>query len=119
VSRGSRVTDLSGSFLNDLDRIATRTYEPSDDDIVRARLRTLGIQEYKIQFEQNSTSFLGSAPLLLFVFLWCIDDVAVVDVGLGGDFGQEWLIYDVGGSRTAVCFSLCYTWLYLTGAQIA
>jgi hypothetical protein len=38
------------SFLDDIDRIATRTYEPSDYDIVRARLRTVGVQEYKIQF---------------------------------------------------------------------
>ncbi|KAF8054753.1 guanine nucleotide binding protein, alpha subunit, partial [Lyophyllum atratum] len=79
--RRLRIEDSAGFFLNDLDRIATRTYEPSDDDIVRARLRTLGIQEYKIQFDQNSTNFL--------------------DVGIGGNFGQEWLIYDVGGSRTA------------------
>ncbi|KAF8056516.1 G-protein alpha subunit [Lyophyllum atratum] len=80
--RRLRIEDSAGFFLNDLDRIATRTYEPSDDDIVRARLRTLGIQEYKIQFDQNSTNFLGN-------------------VGIGGNFGQEWLIYDVGGSRTA------------------
>lgn len=38
------------SFLNDLDRIASRVYEPSDGDIVRARLRTLGVQEYRIKF---------------------------------------------------------------------
>jgi len=49
------------SFLNDLDRIATRVYQPSDDDVVRARLRTLGVQEYKIQFDQDSgSSFLAS-----------------------------------------------------------
>ncbi|GLB39465.1 putative G protein alpha subunit [Lyophyllum shimeji] len=78
--RRLRLEDSAGFFLNDLDRIATRTYEPSDDDIVRARLRTLGVQEYKIQFEQNS-SFLGN-------------------VGLGGDFGRDWILYDVGGSRT-------------------
>lgn len=39
------------SFLNDVDRIAARDYEPSDNDIVRARLRTLGVQEYNIKFE--------------------------------------------------------------------
>ena len=38
------------SFLNDVERIASRDYEPSDDDVVRARLRTLGVQEYKIEF---------------------------------------------------------------------
>ena len=37
------------SFLNDLDRIATRDYVVSDDDIVRARLRTVGIQEHRLE----------------------------------------------------------------------
>ncbi|KAG5641747.1 hypothetical protein DXG03_004292 [Asterophora parasitica] len=79
--RRIRMEDSAGFFLNDLDRIATRNYEPSDDDIVRARLRTTGIQEYKIHFGKD-TSFLSN-------------------VGLQPDFGQEWILYDVGGSRTA------------------
>lgn len=39
------------SFLGEVDRIATRTYDPSDDDVVRARLRTIGIQEYRLKLE--------------------------------------------------------------------
>lgn len=35
------------SFLNDVDRIAVKSYQPPDDDIIRARLRTLGVQEYR------------------------------------------------------------------------
>ena len=52
----------SRSFLNDLERIATRNYEPKDDDIVCARLRTLGVQEHKITFNDPgfNNSFLGS-----------------------------------------------------------
>lgn len=46
------------SFLNDLDRIATYGYEPSDDDVVRARLRTLGIQEYRIKFDKRKLHLL-------------------------------------------------------------
>jgi hypothetical protein len=42
------------SFLSQLDRIARRSYEPSDDDIVRARLRTLGVQENRIKFERGT-----------------------------------------------------------------
>ena len=34
------------SFLDDLYRIAHRDYEPTDDDVVRARLRTMGVQEH-------------------------------------------------------------------------
>ena len=42
----------ASSFLNDIDRITQRDYEPSDDDIVRARLRTVGVQEYKLVMEK-------------------------------------------------------------------
>lgn len=45
---------FSCSFLNDLDRIASRDYVVTDDDVVRARLRTVGIQEH--------TLFFGSSP---------------------------------------------------------
>lgn len=50
------------SFLNDIDRIATRTYEPSDDDIVRARLRTTGIQEHRLTFESERHQRLYHIP---------------------------------------------------------
>ncbi|KAH9837774.1 G-alpha-domain-containing protein [Rhodofomes roseus] len=61
---------VPGFFLNDVERIAARDYEPSDNDIVRARLRTMGVQEYGIKFQ------------------------------IGPAAGTEWLMYDVGGSRT-------------------
>ncbi|KZT03259.1 G-protein alpha subunit [Laetiporus sulphureus 93-53] len=68
--RKLRMEATSGFFLNDVERIAARDYEPSDDDVVRARLRTLGVQEYKIKFEKGPAA------------------------------GSEWCLYDVGGSRT-------------------
>lgn len=78
-----RLEDSAGFFLNDLERIASRSYEPSDDDVVRARLRTLGVQEYKLEFPSNipNNTFAGGIT--------------------GVDFGGDWRIYDVGGSRTA------------------
>lgn len=54
--------------MNDIERIATRHYEPSDNDVIRARLRTLGVQEYKFWVEEG---------------------------------GHEWLMYDVGGTRSS------------------
>ncbi|PCH43186.1 G-protein alpha subunit [Wolfiporia cocos MD-104 SS10] len=60
----------SGFFLPEVERIAARNYVPSDDDVVRARLRTLGVQEYKIKFETGPAA------------------------------GSDWCLYDVGGSRT-------------------
>ncbi|PPR05527.1 hypothetical protein CVT24_003270 [Panaeolus cyanescens] len=79
-NRKIRLEDSAGFFLDDLDRIARRSYEPSDDDVLRARLRTLGVQEYRICFEPANTT--------------------VFSAGIGGDVGKTWLLYDVGGSRT-------------------
>jgi len=69
--RKIRLADSADFFLGEVDRIATRTYDPSDDDVVRARLRTVGVQEHRLKFE--------GGPII----------------------GNEWAIYDVGGSRTS------------------
>lgn len=42
------------SFLDDVSRIIDPSYEPSDADVVRARLRTLGVQEYPFTFEKGT-----------------------------------------------------------------
>ncbi|KAF6753959.1 guanine nucleotide binding protein, alpha subunit [Ephemerocybe angulata] len=80
--RRIRLEDSAGFFLDDTHRIAQRTYTPSSDDVVRARLRTLGVQEYRIKLDSQSnkvSTALGNAIM---------------------NFGNEWLLYDVGGSRT-------------------
>ena len=93
------------SFLNDLERIASRNYEPSDDDVVRARLRTLGVQEYKIEFTPdnvNQNIFSGtSIPSCLSTLS---NEALSIGTKGGIEFGKEWRIYDVGGSRTMVSF---------------
>ncbi|KAI0248951.1 G-alpha-domain-containing protein [Lactifluus subvellereus] len=63
-----RMEEEPGFFLNDIERIAAREYEPSDNDVIRARLRTLGVQEYSFWVEQA---------------------------------GHDWLMYDVGGTRSS------------------
>ncbi|KAH9924391.1 guanine nucleotide binding protein, alpha subunit [Fomitopsis serialis] len=66
----TRLEEGPGFFLNDVARVAARNYEPSDEDVVRARLRTMGVQEYRFKF----------------------------DKGLDAD--REWILYDVGGARS-------------------
>ncbi|OSX63793.1 hypothetical protein POSPLADRAFT_1169191 [Postia placenta MAD-698-R-SB12] len=73
--RKMHLEESSGFFLDDVERIATRTYEPTDDDVVRARFRTLGVQEYSLTFENTDVTERGIA--------------------------KEWMIYDVGGARTS------------------
>ncbi|EIM79929.1 G-alpha-domain-containing protein [Stereum hirsutum FP-91666 SS1] len=70
AKRGVKMEDQPGFFLDEVDRIATRDYEPSDDDVVKARLRTTGVQEYHFLFEK------------------------------GSEAGREWIMYDVGGARS-------------------
>ncbi|KAG8861009.1 hypothetical protein FRB91_011638 [Serendipita sp. 411] len=68
--RRIRLEESSGFFLDDIARIAKADYMPTDDDILRARLRTVGVQEHKISLES------------------------------GPEKGQDWYIYDVGGARS-------------------
>ncbi|KAF8742334.1 hypothetical protein AX14_005200 [Amanita brunnescens Koide BX004] len=42
------------SFLEDLDRITALNYEPTDQDIIRARIRTIGAEEHIFQIETGS-----------------------------------------------------------------
>ncbi|KAF8156817.1 guanine nucleotide binding protein, alpha subunit [Crassisporium funariophilum] len=70
--RKIRLEEGSGFFLNDLDRVTALKYLPSDDDVLKARLKTVGVSEYKFEME----------------------------VSAGRDSGTEWRIVDVGGSRT-------------------
>ncbi|KAG5635583.1 hypothetical protein H0H81_010729 [Sphagnurus paluster] len=69
--RKVRMEDSPGFFLNDTERVASRAYAPTDDDVVRARLRTLGVQEYRFIFDHGRTA------------------------------GTEWHLYDVGGTRSS------------------
>ncbi|KAA1472962.1 P-loop containing nucleoside triphosphate hydrolase protein [Dentipellis sp. KUC8613] len=69
-NRKIRMDEQPGFFLNDINRIAVEDYEPTDDDVVRARLRTMGVQTYKLVIEH------------------------------GQERGREWIMYDVGGVRS-------------------
>lgn len=52
--------------MDDVDRVVARDYEPSDQDVVKARLRTIGVQEYHLSIpgSKHSTFNAGSTPCL-------------------------------------------------------
>ena len=58
-----RLVDMACSFLDDMKRITQRDYEPSDQDVVRSRLRTIGVQEYKLVMENYGACLPVSASL--------------------------------------------------------
>ncbi|KAF8201389.1 guanine nucleotide binding protein, alpha subunit [Pholiota molesta] len=70
--RKIRLEEGSGFFLDDLERVTGLKYMPSDDDVLKARLKTVGVSEYKFEME----------------------------ISAGRDSGTEWRIVDVGGSRS-------------------
>ena len=94
---------MLSSFLNDVERIASRSYAPSDDDVVRARLRTLGVQEYKIEFTpENVNQNMFSSAFYFILSFYLVDEILSIDTMGGVEYGKEWRIYDVGGSRSLV-----------------
>ncbi|KAF7338754.1 Guanine nucleotide-binding protein alpha-4 subunit [Mycena sanguinolenta] len=72
--RKIRLEEGPGFFLNDLERVTGPHYLPTDDDVLRARLKTVGVAEYTFEME----------------------------VSTGRETGTEWRIIDVGGSRSQV-----------------
>ncbi|KIK02627.1 hypothetical protein K443DRAFT_677470 [Laccaria amethystina LaAM-08-1] len=72
--RKIRLEEGPGFFLDDLERLTSLNYMPTDEDVLKARLKTVGVSEYK--FEMEATA--------------------------GWHSGTEWRIVDVGGSRSQV-----------------
>ncbi|KAJ6486856.1 guanine nucleotide binding protein, alpha subunit [Mycena sanguinolenta] len=70
-----RLQEAAGFFLDCLDDVTSLKYMPSDDHILRARLKTLGVSEYRIKMTSG---------------------------GLTGNISRDWRIYDVGGHRSLV-----------------
>lgn len=68
--RKVRWHEWPGFFLNDLERVTAQDYNPTTDDVVRARLKTMGVSDYSF----------------------------VIDQGPRGTV--LWRIFDVGGART-------------------
>lgn len=103
------------SFLDEVTRIAQAEYVPTDDDILRARLRTLGAQEYRLKFDGGELGFqFDFLPIFPTPSYILPEDRTLTTLtpysgilNAGMEMGREWAIYDIGGSRTRVS-PLCY-----------
>ncbi|KAJ3850279.1 guanine nucleotide binding protein, alpha subunit [Lentinula lateritia] len=67
-----RLEDTPGFFLDDLERITELRYVPSDDDILKARLKTMGVSEHRFVLRT------------------------------GNMVSRDWRVFDVGGARNSV-----------------
>ena len=53
-----QLTDSAAYFLGDLDRLCVHEYEPTDDDVLRSRVQTLGIVKIEFTFRHLMVSLL-------------------------------------------------------------
>ncbi|KIO22320.1 hypothetical protein M407DRAFT_28118 [Tulasnella calospora MUT 4182] len=63
--KGIRLEEMPGFYLNDIHRVTTKTSSPSNQDVLNARLKTVGVVEDLFQLEN------------------------------GGEKGMDWRIFDV------------------------
>ncbi|KAF7782388.1 hypothetical protein Agabi119p4_1764 [Agaricus bisporus var. burnettii] len=69
-SRKQRLEDMAGFFLDSLERVTSLRYVPTDEDILRARIKTIGVSEHRFTLKA------------------------------GNMLSHDWRIYDVGGARS-------------------
>lgn len=68
-----RPEEMAGFFLDALDRVTSPRYIPTDDDVLRARLKTLGVSEHRFTMKTGS---------------------------MGSPMSHDWRVFDVGGQRS-------------------
>jgi len=76
--RHVRLEETPGFFMNDIARVADINYEPTDCDMMRARVRTLGVEEHHFVIEKGLD--VGT-------------DVYVTDVGGARSHRARWVPY--------------------------
>ncbi|KAJ7599276.1 guanine nucleotide binding protein, alpha subunit [Mycena floridula] len=67
-----RLEEMAGFFLDCLDEVTSVRYVPTNDHILRARLKTLGVSEHRLKMNPE----------------------------LAGGVASDWRIFDVGGHRS-------------------
>ncbi|THV06695.1 guanine nucleotide binding protein, alpha subunit [Dendrothele bispora CBS 962.96] len=83
-----RLEDQSGFFLDDLKRVTALKYIPSDEDILKARLKTIGVSEHRFVLKSGTGNPSTSPGSLL------------TKVREGNLLSRDWRVYDVGGARS-------------------
>ncbi|KAG2748662.1 G-alpha-domain-containing protein [Suillus brevipes Sb2] len=68
-----RPEEMAGFFLDALDRVTSPRYIPTDDDVLRARLKTLGVSEHRFTMKTGP---------------------------MGSPMCHDWRVFDVGGQRS-------------------
>ncbi|KAF4598476.1 hypothetical protein EYR38_006878 [Pleurotus pulmonarius] len=76
-----RLEEMAGFFLDSLDRVTAPKYVPSDDDILRARLKTLGVSEHRFKLKTAAwVPYFDDVEAIIFLApISCFDQVLQED----------------------------------------
>ncbi|KNZ76965.1 Guanine nucleotide-binding protein alpha-4 subunit [Termitomyces sp. J132] len=89
--------EVAGFFLDSLERVTALDYIPSDDDVLRARLKTLDLILININFKECRNTGLRSSPNMVGPRLsWHEDSKSNPSLGPA----RDWRVFDVGGHRS-------------------
>ncbi|CDO73698.1 hypothetical protein BN946_scf185015.g26 [Trametes cinnabarina] len=67
-AQGVRIEDMPGFFLDSIARVTHPKYVPTDDDILRARLKTLGVSEHRFRIKEAAWApFFDDMNAILFL----------------------------------------------------
>ncbi|VDC04222.1 unnamed protein product [Peniophora sp. CBMAI 1063] len=80
AARRIRLEESSGFYLNEIDRITAKKYIPTDDDVLKARLKTMGVVEH--------TFTVSTGPKVPKPMVW-----KIFDVGGARNQRQAWAPY--------------------------
>ncbi|KAJ3569837.1 hypothetical protein NP233_g4785 [Leucocoprinus birnbaumii] len=74
-ARKQRLEDMAGFFLDSLERVTSLRYVPTDEDILRARLKTIGVSEHRFTLKAVTTGAFTT---------WEVQDLSfVLDAAVG------------------------------------
>ncbi|KAL0958423.1 hypothetical protein HGRIS_000565 [Hohenbuehelia grisea] len=80
-SKGLRLEEMAGFFLDSLERVTAARYVPTDDDILRARLKTMGVSEHRFEMDEAAwVPFFEDVDTIIFLApISCFDQVLQED----------------------------------------
>jgi len=90
---------FSGYFLDSLDRLSSRDFVPNNDDILRSRNRTTGIEEFKFHYKVSVGNLVES--IFLFKY-WDKKLLYLLLIWNGCFFQVSWQSYCLFGRQLII-----------------
>ncbi|XP_051964223.1 guanine nucleotide-binding protein G(i) subunit alpha-3-like isoform X1 [Xyrauchen texanus] len=113
-SREYQLNDSASYYLNDLDRISQPSYMPTQQDVLRTRVKTTGIVETHFTFKELYFKLVTCVFLSFFLFLsfscsdtaYCMCSHRMFDVGGQRSERKKWIHCFEGVTAIIFCVAL-------------